>query len=385
MRVQRAVAAGAVAMLVAGCASLRSDVETLASDGFGGRDNGTPGSALAQDYLIGRLRGFSHGVDPTRSGADAYRVPFAGGTNLVGVIPGRDLADEYVVIGAHYDHLGTGHCRTADPADTVCNGATDNATGVAAALAVGERLARGHGPRRSVVVALWDREEDGLLGSRAWVAAPLVPLARTVAYINFDIQGANLSPSLASTTFAVGAESGGADLRAAVDRAARPGPLHTRQLSSVFGQARSDYINFIGAGVPTVFFSDSTGPCYHTAQDEAGIVDFRKLGHQADTALRLAEDLADRDDPPAFVGGTPLVVYSDAVTLQKVGDRLEADLDRFTEAQQATLLGFQAEIDRIVAAGPAAFTPDSGNRIIVAVVAAVDLLATGTCDGFVRR
>jgi Peptidase family M28 len=385
MRVQRAIAAGAVAMLVAGCASLRSDVETLAGDAFGGRDNGTAGSALAQDYLIGRLRGFSAGFDPARGGADAYRMPFAGGTNLVGIIPGRDLADEYVVVGAHYDHLGTGHCRTADPADTICNGATDNATGVAAALAVGERLARGAGPRRSVVVALWDREEDGLLGSRAWVAAPPIPIARTVAYINFDIQGANLSPSLASTTFAVGAESGGAALRAAVDRAARPGPLHTRQLSSVFGQGRSDYINFIGAGVPTVFFSDSTGPCYHTAQDESGIVDFRKLGHQADTALRLARDLAGRDDPPAFVGGTPLVAYSDAVALQRVGERLERDLDRFTAPQQATLLGFKAEIDQIVAAGAAAFTPASGNRVIVAVLAAQELLTTGACDGFVRR
>jgi hypothetical protein len=153
----------------------------------------------------------------------------------------------------------------------------------------------------------------------------------------------------------------------------------------VFGQGRSDYINFIGAGVPTVFFSDSTGPCYHTAQDEAGVVDCRKLGHQADTALRLARDLAGRDDPPAFVGGTPLVAYSDAVALQRVGERLERDLDRFTAPQQATLLGFKAEIDQIVAAGAAAFTPASGNRVIVAALAAQELLTTGACDGFVRR
>src|SRR4029450_2085199 len=105
---------------------------------------------------------------------DVRTVPIDGGTNLIGVIPGRDRADEVVVVGAHYDHLGS-RCRTADPADTICNGATDNATGVAAALAVGEDLARGRGPRRTVVVALWDREEDGLPGSGGYGAPPPPP------------------------------------------------------------------------------------------------------------------------------------------------------------------------------------------------------------------
>jgi hypothetical protein len=379
---RRAVAAVAALGLLAACNRLETDVRRLASDDLGGRNNGTPGSVAAQDYIIDRLDDVAVGIDPTKQGADAFRVPFAGGTNVIGVIPGRDLADQFVVVGAHYDHLGT--CRTSDAADTICNGATDNAAGVAALLNVADRLAHGHGPRRSVVLALWDREEDGLLGSRAYVAHPPVPLAQTVAYVNFDIQGANISPSLRQTTFAVGAETGGDALRAAVERAAGPGPVDTVQLSSIFGQGRSDYITFIAAGIPTVFFSDSTGPCYHTAQDDADIVDYGKLRHQMRSALRLTRDLASTDEPPTFSTAPTPVTYGDAVALQAVGQRLLQDLDRFTPAQQATLAGFTTTLDGIVAAGPAEFGPDDIGTIAGNAVAVVNLLTTGPCDGFLR-
>ena len=191
--VRRAIAAAVSLGLLAACSPLESDVRSLASDDLGGRNNGTAGSVKAQDYIIDRLDDFAVGIDPTKQGADAFRVPLSGGTNVIGVIPGRDLADQFVVVGAHYDHLGS--CRTADPADTICNGATDNAAGVAALLNVAEQLARGQGPRRSVVLALWDREEDGLLGSRAYVAGhfadPTVMQLKpehglVSAYINVD-------------------------------------------------------------------------------------------------------------------------------------------------------------------------------------------------------
>ena len=95
------------------------------------------------------------------------RQTFDAGTNLLGLIPGHDLADQYVIVGA---------------------------------------------PRRSVIIALWDAEEDGLLGSAAFVANPVVPPAQTVAYVNFDIQGTNISPSLRDLTVLIGAETGGPNL-----------------------------------------------------------------------------------------------------------------------------------------------------------------------------
>ena len=146
----------------------------MAADELEGRDNGTAGSLAAQQILIGQLAQFAQPADPTMVGDDGFRHVFPSGTNLLGVIPGGDLADEWVVLGAHYDHLGT-DCRIDDPADSICNGATDNATGVAVALDAARAIAAAGTPRRSVLVALWDAEEDGLLGSAAYLQAPHAP------------------------------------------------------------------------------------------------------------------------------------------------------------------------------------------------------------------
>ena len=371
-------------MVLVGCSPLAVDVRVLASDAMGGRNNQTEGSARARHYLIDRLDDFAVGLDASAHGDEAFTQAFDGGTNVVALIPGDELPGEYVIIGAHYDHLGTA-CDSADPADTICNGATDNATGVAAVLSIGEHLAReGGGPERSVILAFWDREEDGLRGARAWLADPPVPLAQTVAYVNYDIQGANILPSLRNSTFAVGAETGGERLTAAVGRAVRPGRLDTHQLSWIFGQGRSDYLPFIQAGVPTVFFSDSTGPCHHTAQDEADIVDYRKLHQQVLDGVRLARDLSGDTPAPAFVPGTLPTTYDDAVALREVADRALPDLARFDADQQAALLAFDAALADIVAAGPDEFGPDDGATVLSGAANAVEIFTSGDCDGFTR-
>ena len=80
-----------------------------------------------------------------------------------------------------------------------------------------------------------------------------------------------MRPSLRNFSFAVGAESGGTRLQQIVQDAITPSTLGTRELSVVFGQGRSDHVNFINVGVPTVFFSDATGPCYHTDSDDDAV------------------------------------------------------------------------------------------------------------------
>jgi acetylornithine deacetylase/succinyl-diaminopimelate desuccinylase-like protein len=369
----------AAALLAAGCTPLNNAVTHLASDDMGGRNNGSAGSQRAQDFIIDRLDNFAVGINSTQTGAAAFRQPFTGGTNIIGVLRGTDLADQYVIVGAHYDGLGS--CRTAVPGDTICNGATDNVTGVAAVLEIGRKLAEGPRPRRSVVLALWDAEEDGLVGSKAYIANPGVPLNRTVAYVNFDIQGANLLPSLRGDTFSIGAETGGTRLASAVTSAAAPGALDTHPLSWIFGQGRSDYVNFIQAQVPTVFFSDSTGPCYHTAQDDTRAVDFTKLAGQTATALRLTQDLAN-GPAPAFVPNTPTVAFADVLELQAVGNLIQQDLARFTPTQQTQLLAFKADLDTLAAEGPAAFDGTDANRVLSGAVTTVNILTTGACDAF---
>src|SRR4029453_5179425 len=98
---------------------VRAIVKRLSGAAFGGRDNNTPESDKVQAFLIKKLRRLGAGLDPAAVGDDAYRQPFVQsgqtGTNLLAVIRGRELPDEYVIVGGHYDHLdsrsnASGHC-----------------------------------------------------------------------------------------------------------------------------------------------------------------------------------------------------------------------------------------------------------------------------------
>ena len=371
-----------VVLVTAGCSKARIHTTMFALDGLNGRQNGTPGSVAAQDYIISVLKEYGAvGLDASKSGDAAYRQAFPGdGTNVLGLIKGKDLPNEYVVVGGHYDHLGNS-CRGTGDGDTICNGATDNAAGAAATLEVGRALASiPGGPHRSVIVALWDKEEDGLLGSQYYTQHPLVPNANVVAYVNFDIQGANLLPSLRTSSFAVGAETGGARLTQAVEAAVGT-TLDTHLVSSIFGQGRSDYVNFTAVGIPNVFFSDSTGPCYHTVKDDVSVVDWGKLDKQVAIATRLTKDLV-AGPKATFVPDAPLATYADAASLADVVNAAVVDLGRFNAAQQQQLQDFRTLLNQVVADGPANFDSTDIPPLLNGAVNAVNLLTSGDCDGF---
>lgn len=370
---------------------LRTVVRKLAAKKYAGRDNNTPESFDIQTWLIRRLRRLGSGPNLAGIGDDAYKQAFSqsgqSGTNLFAVIPGRELPNEYVIVGAHYDHLDSrsdvdGNCHSnGATGGEICNGATDNAAGVAAVIAIGRALHRlPTPPRRSIVLALWDAEEDGLLGSRYYVNNPIFPLAATKAYVNFDIQGANLIPSLRETSFAVGGETGGSDLQAIVDQAVGTETLGTRQLSYIFGQYRSDYFNFGNAGVPTVFFSDSTGGCYHTVRDDPSVVDFRKLKTQSHIAFRTSVALAETATPPTFVPPNPdLAVYSDLLVVAGVVQAALADLSLLTPADQSTITSADATFQQLIADGPAAFDSDDALTLLFTTIDLVDVLSRVPC------
>jgi hypothetical protein len=383
-KVRLAVGVVLTAMFMTSCSTLIIDETVISSDAYHGRQNATVDSVNVQNYLIYRLKSLGVGLDSSKTGDDAFKQPFDSGTNVLAKIPGTDLANEYVIIGAHYDHLGT-TCRTAIPTDVICNGATDNAAGVSALLAIGGLIKQHGAPRRTVILAAWDREEDGLLGSKFYTEHPLAPLTQTVAYINFDIQGANLLPSLQNTSFAVGAESGGATLTSIVQSAIGAGPVQTKLVSSIFGQGRSDYVNFTGVQVPNVFFSDSTGPCYHTAQDEVSVVDFWKLDQQVKIAYKVAKSLIEANGRPTFSATNPLATFNDAVTLQGVTNSAISDLARFTPTQQTQLLKFRDDLNAVVAAGAANFDDADIATLIGGAATAVGILTSGTCDGFISQ
>lgn len=371
----------ATAADASGSLTARQLVEALAADELVGRDNGTAGSLAAQELLIGQLAEFAQPAEPTKPGDDGFRQTFAAGTNVLAVIPGGDLAAEWVVLGAHYDGLGE-DCRIDDPADTICNGATDNATGVAVVVSAARAVAEAGTTRRSVLVALWDAEEDGLLGSAAYLQAPIVPVEHTIAYINFDNQGSNLLPSGGTRTVMVGAETGGAALVDAATAATASSTLRTSVLSLVFGQGRSDHANFAAAGVPSVFFTDATGPCYHTPSDDVDVVDFAKLDQQIVTAAALLRDLVATETPPQFDAMAPLATFDDAVTMLEVMREARPYFSRFGADGQAASEQYLAALEAIVDAGSDAFDDASIGTVLGGAAAFVENLTTGECDGF---
>jgi hypothetical protein len=349
-------------------------VAALADDAMEGRDNQTPGSETAQAYLVEALGGIGEPIP----GGDGYRHPFAQGTNLLALIPGTSRPDELVVLGAHYDHLGR-DCPTSSPGDDICNGAADNAAGVASVLEIGRRLAADP-PARSVLIALWDAEEDGLLGSLAFVSAPPIDLTTIAAYLNWDIQGVDLLPSLADVTVVVGAETGGAVLTEAAAAAGDGSILDTADLSLLFGQGRSDHASFADVGVPTVFFTDANTACYHTSQDDLVALDLEKLGAQIDIGHALAVDLANRDDRPTFVADAPVASFDDALTMQRIVTAAQPDLGRFDAEAQAVVTQFLTDLDAMVDAGPEGFDATDIGTLLGGSANVVQLLTEGTCD-----
>jgi hypothetical protein len=343
-----------------------------------GRDNLSEGSRRVQDRLVEELEAIAQPLP----GADGFLHPFEQGTNILGFIEGTDTPEEVVVLGAHYDHLGH-DCPTDVPGDDVCDGAGDNASGVAAVIEIGRRLAADP-PSRSVVLALWDAEEDSKLGSIAAVQSGVLDLDSVVANLNWDMQGINLLPSLADTTFVIGAETGGPALEDAVAVGTGSTDLLPVDLSLLFGQGRSDHATFADAGVPITFFSDATSGCYHTSQDDMEHLDVEKLARQIDLGETVARAVAGPGARPTFVADTPTASFDDAESMLAMVRRVEADLDRFPAEDQATVEQFLAALEAIVDNGETAFGDDDADTLLAGTAGLVELFAEGDCDGFLR-
>lgn len=367
-------------------------VAHLASDDLEGRDNDTTGGLAARQYLIDQLGDLAPGAVSGATGDAAYLQPFtvsrpagaAVGANVLAVVEGTTRPDEFVIVSAHYDHLGSNCHEGIDPSDTVCNGATDNATGVALVLGLAEKFAQSP-PDRSVLFAFFDAEEDGLAGSQYYVSNPVVPLAQTVAIVNIDIVGSRLLPSLADVTYALGAETGGPAMRAAVGEAYAHSALEGTQLSALFGQNRSDHFWFLNNEIPALFFTDISGRCYHTTSDEIDVVDFAKLKKQLDVAYLTVGQLVHEIDgtivSPTWTEA-PVVSYDDAVGILDSIERAAEDLELLAPADRAKVLDHETTLTGIVAAGPGAFDSDALLATAVAANDMVGILTNGPCDGF---
>jgi Peptidase family M28 len=223
--------------------------------------------------------------------------------NVVGVLRGRDpqLAGEYILIDAHYDHIGV----RANPAggDSIFNGADDDASGVVAVLEIAKAMARGPAPRRTLVFAATTGEEVGLLGTNWYIRHPAIPLDRMAANLEIEMIGRPDSlaggPGRAWLT--------GYERSTMGDMLARNGiPIVPDARPDQRFFQRSDNIAYARMGIPAHTLSSfNLHTDYHRASDEVEKTDPQHMASVIDAAIRAVRLLADGPKPEWKPGGRP--------------------------------------------------------------------------------
>ena len=296
---------------------IRRDVEHLAADALEGRGTGTAGNDSAAAYIARRFESLRLGTLPNGCEGSAavlearcgrkYFQPFIARSaaaahvglpselpsqNVVAMLRGNDpvLANEYVVLGAHFDHLGRSGATSLDPdaAEAIRNGADDNASGTAAVMELARLLSR-QPTRRSVVFVTFSGEELGLLGSQWFVERSPVPIERVVAMLNFDMVG-----RLRNNRVIVYGVETAAEMRSLVDSATTGTGLDVRGVGDGYGP--SDHSSFYARGIPVLHFFTDLHEDYHRATDDADKVSAAGVARVVGLAERVVRTIADRDE-----------------------------------------------------------------------------------------
>ena len=271
-----------------------SAVRFLADDALKGRLAGSDGERCAGDYVAAEFRRL--GLRPAGDNGTYFQsLPLAsvlnphapGGTgrNVLAAMPGSDpiLAREWVVIGAHYDHLGEGGASSSLAPGTraIHNGADDNASGVSAVLRAAERIGAGPRPARSVLFAAFTGEESGLLGSAHFVAHPTLSGGAMIGMINLDMVG-----RLGAGPLIVYGVDTADEWRLLLEPAAIGAGLTMATRGEGYGP--SDHTSFYLKDVPVLHLFTNTHGDYHKPTDDWDKID----GPGLEKVSRMVADVA---------------------------------------------------------------------------------------------
>lgn len=280
--------------------SAEAIVEFLADDELQGREAGMHGSRVAARYIVSCLK--EAGIRPLDK--NGYYQPFEAyakkrqqrgrwqvhpdsvavlkqGThrslkmdNVLAYIPGK-RSDEYVIVGAHFDHLGVDE-TLAD--DKIYNGADDNASGVSAVLQIARAFAlSGEKPLRNVIFAFWDGEEKGLPGSKHFVQhCPF--LKQIKGYLNFDMIGRNNKPEQPQHVvyfYTAAHPAFGEWLKQDITRYGLQLQPDYRPWDNPVGG--SDNASFARSGIPVIWYHTDGHPDYHQPSDHAALLNWEKV------------------------------------------------------------------------------------------------------------
>jgi Zn-dependent M28 family amino/carboxypeptidase len=246
--------------------------------------------------------------------------------NVIGLLPGSETPDEAIVYMAHWDHLGT---HEGEAGDNIYNGAVDNATGVAAIIELAEAFRKAKTPpKRSILFLAVTLEESGLLGSKYYVAHPVVPLHKTVAVVNLD----SLAPvGKARDITVVGQGSSQLEdlLKTVLDTQQRKAVGETNTAAGYY--FRSDHFNFAKAGVPALYVDsgtdlleggrgagdaagkDYTDNRYHKPGDQYDAASWKLDGivQDVETVYSVVDTLANGAEWPNWNAGNPFKAARD--------------------------------------------------------------------------
>ena len=215
--------------------------------------------------------------------------------NVLAYLPGK--TDEYVIIGAHYDHLGRGNFDSLAPAQIgqIHPGADDNASGTAGVLELARMLAPQRGQlRRGILFASFAGEELGLLGSAAWVRDPTRPLDKAVAMLNMDMIG-----RIKDQKVYIGGVGTGSTLKATVEQAQANSGFKIEY--SQGGYSSSDHTSFVPKKIPVLFFFSGLHSDYHKPSDTWDKINPESAARLLDVVAATGEQLADAQDRPTFI------------------------------------------------------------------------------------
>ncbi len=288
-----------------------SPADTGAAPGFVEIRDASAASALGIDPAALR-------AEPTRSARRIDRITLtyrvkqlvvsrASAPNVIGILEGSDpkLKHEYIFFTGHMDHVGVagsngaGGCQ-AKGADSICNGADDDASGTTAVIENAQAFAKlSPHPKRSLVFMTVSGEEKGLWGSEFFAEHPTVPLADIVADLNTDMVGRNWKDTIA----VIGKEH--SDLGATLNRVGAAHPeLRMTPIDDIWPQEsfyfRSDHYNFAKRGVPILFFFNGTHPDYHQVSDSPDKIDAEKESRIIKLVFYLGLEIANAPQRPKW-------------------------------------------------------------------------------------
>ncbi|SEA13902.1 M28 family metallopeptidase [Psychroflexus halocasei] len=292
-------------------ADLSDYLNVLASDEFEGRETGTPGQKKAAEFLKNFYSSLNIKGGDIRDNSPYFQsIPssfyndrFGDSENVIAIIEGEEIPDEYIVISAHYDHLGVRNGK-------IYNGADDDGSGTVAVMEIAEAFKKaalkGHRPKRSIIFLHFTGEEKGLLGSKYYTENPIYALDKTIANLNIDMIGRrdDAHKNNPDYVYLIGSDRLSSELHQISEDA---NTTYTNlDLDYKYNAEddpnrfyyRSDHYNFAKFDIPVIFYFNGVHADYHMPTDTVDKIEYDILEKRTKLVFYTAWELVNRKEKP---------------------------------------------------------------------------------------